>query len=222
VSEAGVLVVKVGGAVAATAACHVSDLARRHDVVVVHGAGPQITEEMERRGLSVEFVAGRRVTSAAALEVVRASLTAVNGSLCAAIGPRALPLPGGVLEAVRIPELGLVGNPVPSAPSAVLDALGSGRIPVVAPLAQGPLNVNGDEAAAALAVGLGAERLVFLTDVPGVLVRGEVAQAIAADEAERLVGAGALGGGIVPKLLAAARAARLGVAAAIGETAVTA
>lgn len=214
--------VKVGGAVATAAARQVLELASGHDVVVVHGAGPQITEEMERRGLPVRFVNGRRVTDAAALDVVRGSLAGVNAELCAAIGPSALPLPDGVLEASPVPELGLVGDPVPSAPPAVLEALAAGRIPVVAPLARGPLNVNGDEAAAALAVGLGAERLVFLSDVPGVLVEGEVAPKIAADEAERLVGAGAFAGGIVPKLLAAARAARLGVEAEIGETAVTA
>jgi acetylglutamate kinase len=216
------LVVKVGGAVAAEAAELVTDLAVHHGVVVVHGAGPQITEEMERRGLPVEFVAGRRVTCAEALEVVRESLAAVNEELCAAIGSAALPLPEGVLEAVAVPGLGLVGDPVPCAPPAVLGALAANRIPVVSPLARGPLNVNGDEAAAALAVGLGAERLVFVTDVPGVYVGGEVAQEIAAADAERLVGAGEFAGGIVPKLLAAARAARLGVDAEIGETAVTA
>jgi acetylglutamate kinase len=217
------LVVKVGGAVAAAAARDVEALvAKKHKVVVVHGAGPQITAELERRGLPVEFVDGRRVTSPAALEVVQESLAAVNAALCAALGPRALPLPHGVLDATRIPALGLVGDPLPSAPPVVVDALAAGRIPVVAPLARGPLNVNGDEAAAALAVGLGAQRLVFLTDVPGLLVEGEVAAAIAADEAERLIGAGAFAGGIVPKLLAAARAARLGVSTEIGETAVTA
>lgn len=63
---------------------------------------------------------------------------------------------------------------------------------------------------------------MFVTDVPGVLIEGEVASTIAADEAERLVGAGAFADGIVPKLLAAARAARCGVVAEIGETAVTA
>jgi acetylglutamate kinase len=104
----------------------------------------------------------------------------------------------------------------------VVDALELGLIPVVAPLARGPLNVNGDEAAAALAVGLGADRIIFVTDVPGVLVAGDVAAAIGADEAERLVGIGAFEGGIVPKLLAAARAARGGVPAEIGVTAVTA
>ena len=216
------VVVKVGGAVAASAVRRVNDLVSRHRVVVVHGAGPQISAEMAGRGLPVEFVEGRRVTSAAALDIVRESLAAVNAELSAAIGPRALPLPEGVLAAIRIPGLGHVGRPLPAAPKPILDALTAGGIPVVAPLAYGPLNVNGDEAAAALAVGLGAERLVFLTDVPGVLVAGEVARAIAADEAERLVGAGAFAGGIVPKLLAAARAARLGVATEIGETAVTA
>jgi acetylglutamate kinase len=216
------VVVKVGGGVASTAARHVLDLAAGRDVCVVHGAGPQITAEMERRGLPVEFVAGRRVTSEAALAVVRESFARVNTALCAALGPRALPLPDGVLEAVRVPGLGLVGDPLPSAPPVVLDALAAGRIPVVAPLAHGPLNVNGDEAAAALAVGLGAERLVFVTDVPGLLLEGGVVTEIGADEAERLAGAGELGGGIVPKLLAAAGAARLGVAAEIGRTAVTA
>jgi len=109
---------------------------------------------MIRRDLPVEFVAGRRVTSEAALEVIRESLATVNAELCTAIGPLALPLPCGVLSAVRIPGLGLVGDPLPAAPKPIADALAAGRIPVVAPLAHGPLNVNGDEAAAALAVGL--------------------------------------------------------------------
>ncbi len=216
------LVVKVGGAVAAAAAQQVNDLVAEHQVVVVHGAGPQISEEMERRGLPVEFVNGRRVTSAAALEVVRESLAAVNAEISAAIGPLALPLPEGVLAAVRIPGLGHVGRPLPVAPKLIVDALTAGGIPVVAPLAYGPLNVNGDDAAAALAIGLGAQRIMFVTDVQGVLIEGEIAGAIGADEAERLVGAGAFEGGIVPKLLAAARAARVGVVAEIGETAVTA
>ena len=218
-----VVVVKVGGAVAKAAARQVQALVTQtHEVVLVHGAGPQITAEMERRGLPVEFVDGRRVTDAAALDVVRESLAGVNKALCEALGPRALPLPDGVLDAVPVPGLGLVGDPQPSAPAAVVDALAAGLVPVVAPLARGPLNVNGDEAAAALAVGLGAERLVFVTDVPGVLVEGVVAAELPADEAERLIGDGAFTDGIVPKLLAAARAARLGVAAEIGETVVTA
>jgi len=92
----------------------------------------------------------------------------------------------------------------------------------VAPIAVGPLNVNADEAAAALAVGLHADRIVFVSDVPGVYLEGSVARRIDAVQAEGLLDAGAFEGGIVPKLLAAVRAARLGVRAEIGETAVVA
>ena len=112
------------------------------------------------------------------------------------------------LDAVQVPELGLVGSPLPSSPPAIEEALAAGLIPVVAPLGVGPLNVNADEAAAALAVGLGAERLLFITDVPGLLLGGAVAASIRVGEAERLLDAGALAGGIVPKLRAAVGAAR--------------
>jgi acetylglutamate kinase len=219
-----VIVLKVGGAVAGSVGADVRRLASVEPVCVVHGAGPQITQEMERRGLEVRFIGGRRVTTHAGLEVARESFAAVNAALCAEIGGPAVGLMGDEigLEAVRAPELGLVGNPVPSCPLAVEAVLAAGRIPVVAPLAAGPLNVNADDAAAALAVGLGADRLLFMTDVPGVLHDGGVVSALAVDEAEELLGAGAFEGGIVPKLHAAVRAARLGVPAEIGATAVVA
>lgn len=216
------IVLKVGGASTAAAAETVRSLG--DDVVVVHGAGPQISEEMERRGLEVRFVAGRRVTTPEALEVVRESFAAVNAALCAAIGPAALGLAGDEigLAAEPVPELGLVGRPLPSCPPAVAAALAQARVPVVSPLARGPLNVNADEAAAALAVGLGAERILFLTDVPGVFHDGRLLPSIPAAEAEELLGAGRFDGGIVPKLRAAVHAARSGLVAEIGATAVVA
>jgi acetylglutamate kinase len=194
------------------------------EVVVVHGAGPQISAELRRLGIPVEFVRGRRVTSQAALAVVRGSLRAVGEEIAAELGPRALPLLGDEigLEAEPIPELGFVGEPLPSRPPAVEAALAAGRIPVVAPIAVGPLNVNADEAATALAVGLEADRIVFVTDVPGVFVEGALAERIEAVLADRLLASGAFEGGIVPKLLAAVRAARLGVQAEIGATEVLA
>ena len=214
-------VLKCGGAVAWQAAEHV--LALRDEgyaVLTVHGAGPQISQEMERRGLAVEFVGGRRVTTPEALAVVRESLVEVNAALCAAIGPLAAGFMGDEigLTATQIPKLGLVGDPVPCRPAPLVGALRQDRIPVVAPLAKGPLNVNADEAAAALAVGLGAERLLFVTDVPGVLIEGDVLPSIGADEADHLLDNGTFEGGIVPKLRAAVRAARLGVRSEIGET----
>lgn len=217
------VVVKLGGAVAEDAARRVLALAADGcEACVVHGAGPQISGEMARRGLVVRFVGGRRVTTPEALEVVRESLLAVNAAVCAAIGPTAVGLAGDEigLPARPVPELGLVGDPLPSRPAAVERALAEGLVPVVAPLAVGPLNVNADEAAAALAVGLDADRLLFVTDVDGVLVDERVVPRLHAAEAHDLVEAGAFEGGIVPKLLAAARAAALGVRAEIGATAV--
>jgi acetylglutamate kinase len=216
-------VVKVGGAVAQAAAHALAELADG-EIVVVHGAGPQISAEMKRLGLPVEFVGGRRVTSPEALAVVRESMARVNAALCDALGPNAIGLMGDEigLRANPVLELGLVGDPIPSRPPAVEAALDAGRIPVVAPLAAGPLNVNADEMAAALAVGLGAARLVFLTDVPGLLLGGEVVPRIAAADAEELLENDLLEGGILPKLRAAASAARSGVRADLGETAVVA
>jgi len=218
------IVVKVGGAVAGRSAGAILELARDNDVCVVHGAGPQISAEMERAGIPVQFVDGRRVTSAEGIAVVRSSLAAVNAALCAAIGERAVPLFGDEigLAAAPIPGLGLAGDPTPSRPQQVLDALAAGKIPVVAPIGVGPLNVNADEAAAAIAVGLGVERLLFLTDVDGLILDGEVVDSIGIDEAAELLGGGTLEGGIIPKLGAAVTAARGGVPASIGRTEVAA
>ena len=208
------IVVKVGGAIVG------DELGELENAVVVHGGGKQITEAMAEAGLRVSWVGGRRVTDDAAIGVVRGALLRVNRELCAAIGPRAVGLAGDEigLRATPVPELGHVGTPLPSRPQAVLNALAAGKIPVVAPLAEGPLNVNADDMAAALAVGLGAERIVFLTDVPGVLRGEQVLAEVAAHEVET----GEFEGGILPKLQAAVVAAREGVRAEIGETMVVA
>jgi len=207
-------VLKVGGAMVG------AELGELEDVVVVHGGGKQITEAMAEAGLEVSWVGGRRVTDDAAIAVVREALLRVNRELCAAIGPRAVGLAGDEigLKATPVSELGHVGTPVPSRPQAILDALAAGKIPVVAPLAEGPLNVNADDTAAALAVGLGAERILFLTDVRGVLRDEQVLAEVAAHEIET----GEFEGGILPKLQAAVVAAREGVRAEIGETMVVA
>jgi len=219
----GLVVLKLGGRVAAEAVRDALAQAGGR-AVVVHGAGPQISAETARRGIEPRFVQGRRATTPEVLEVVRESMDAVNAEVCAAIGPAALALRGDEigLRARRVPSLGLVGEPEPCAPVSILDALAAGRVPVVAPLAVGPLNVNADEAAAALAVGLGAERILFVSDVPGVLVEGAVANVLPADEAQAALDAGEFEGGIVPKLVAAVRAARGGVHASIGATEVPA
>jgi acetylglutamate kinase len=218
VTRRGLVVLKVGGA--SVGRIDVGD----EPTVVVHGAGPQISQEMERRGLVPQFVHGRRVTTREVLAIVEESFAAVSAAVCAAIGPRAVPLNGAEigLAARQVPKLGLVGDPLPCAPPAIIGVLAAGLVPVVSPLARGPLNVNADEMASALAVGLGAERISFVTDVAGVYLHGELIESIAADSAESMISNGLFDGGIVPKLLAAAHAAKNGVAADIGVTAVAA
>ena len=218
------VVLKVGGRVAAAGRERAWPPRGRPRGRGRHGAGPQITAEMERQGVPVEFVEGRRVTTPAGLDVVRSSLTAVQAEVCDAIGRLALPLAGDEIGLqCRVPQLGLVGEALPCAPpqrSSMRSPLA--RIPVVLPLARGPLNVNADEAAAALAVGLGAARIVFASDVPGVVVDGTVATELPAAHAAGLLDDGAFEGGIVPKLLAAIRSAVHGIRTEIGATTVTA
>jgi len=219
------LVVKVGGAVAKDAATHLLDLAASGDeICVVHGAGPQISAEMQRAGIPVEFVGGRRVTTAEGIEIVRESLRAVNRDLWAALGHRAVPYFGDDigLRATPVPALGLVGEPVLSELPRLVRILEQGRIPVVAPIAAGPLNVNADDAAAVIAVGVHADKLLFLTDVEGFLLDGEVVDSLDVATAEGLVAGGELDPRILPKLGAAITAARHGVVAFIGRTEVVA
>lgn len=160
--------------------------------VVVHGGGPQINSMLDRLGIESEFRGGLRVTTPEAMDVVRMVLTGqVSRELVGLLntyGPVAVGLSGedgGLLQARRRPglvdgeevDLGLVGDVVQVNPGAVLDLLDAGRIPVVstvAPDIDDPtqvLNVNADTAAAALAIALGARKLVILTDVEGLYTR---------------------------------------------------
>jgi acetylglutamate kinase len=219
------VVLKLGGRVAAAEVQQAVALHDAgHEVVVVHGAGPQISEELSAHGIPVKFRDGRRVTDEATLGVVRRLLVSVGSELASALGPAAVHLVGDEigLQARRLPELGFVGEPIPGPAPAIEAALAAGLIPVVTPVAEGPLNVNADEAAAALAAGLEADRILFVSDVPGVYLGGSVVDRLHADDADELLGRGAFEGGIVPKLLAAVGSARLGITAQIGATEVLA
>jgi len=187
---------------------------------VVHGAGPGISAALAAAGLESAFVGGRRVTTAEALPLVREAMRAENDVICAQIGERARGLMGDELglEAEHVPELGQVGMLLPVVPDELRALLATDAVPVIAPLARGPLNVNADDAAAVLAVALGADRLVFVSDVPGVYVDGEVVAQLSEQDISGLK----LAGGIVPKLQAAVAAARTGVRVDVGSTTVVA
>jgi len=189
-------------------------------VCVVHGAGARISAALQEAGIESTFVGGRRVTTAEALPVIREAFRRENSALCSEIGPRARGLMGDDLglEAERLRELGHAGILLPVVPPALRPLLETHAIPVIAPLARGPLNVNADDAAAVLAVALGADRLVFVSDVPGVLIDGEVVRQLSERDISGLNGH--LTGGIVPKLQAAVLAARGGVRVDVGQTSI--
>ncbi len=189
---------------------------------VVHGAGARITAALRRAGIDSHFIGGRRVTSSEALPIVREAFRQENDELCGQVGPGAVGLMGDDLglEADPLPGYGHAGMLRPIVPSVLWGVLAAAGVPVVAPLARGPLNVNADDAAATLAIALGADRLVFVSDVAGVIVDGEVLTELSASDISGLNGA--LSGGILPKLEAAVAAAREGVRAEVGATRVLA
>jgi acetylglutamate kinase len=203
--------------------------------VVVHGGGPQINRMLDRLGITSEFKGGLRVTSPEAMDVVRMVLTGQVGREVVGLinrhGPFAVGLSGedaGLFGARRRVsaingedvDLGLVGDVVQVRPEAVLDLLDAGRIPVVSTVAPDldagngqVLNVNADTAAAALAVALGAQKLVVLTDVEGVYASwpdpGSLIHELTATQAAALLPG--LEAGMVPKVEACLQAVRGGV-----------
>ena len=219
-------VIKVGGGASRDAARLIAGRSATGSVCVVHGGGPQITALMRERNVEPCFHAGRRATDAATLDCVEQGLRLVSAELCAALAELGVPAsgyPGGVVVAAPLPDLGLVGSPVGAHTGELEASLARGEVPVVSPLGRGDggalLNVNADDAAAEIALRLGASELSFLTDVEGVL-----------DEAGSLIATlsaafppSAASGGMLPKLAACARALAAGVETVrIGATEVTA
>ena len=203
--------------------------------VVVHGGGPQISTMLERLDITSEFKGGLRVTDAETMDVVRMVLVGQVGRELVGLlnqhGPLAVGLSGedaGLFTAERTTavvegetvDLGLVGDVVDVRPEAVLDLIEAGRIPVVssvAPDESGQVhNVNADTAASSLAVALGAEKLVVLTDVEGLYAdwpaSDEVISEIRAKELDGMLPD--LSSGMIPKMQACLRSVRGGVARA--------
>lgn len=207
--------------------------------VVVHGGGPQINEQLDKLGIESRFAGGLRVTTPETMDVVRMVLVGqVQRDVVGLLnrhGPFAVGMSGedaqlftaerrdAVVDGGAV-DIGLVGDIVEVQPGAIASLLADGRIPVVSSIARGfddagnpcIYNVNADTAAAALAVALGAEKLVVLTDVEGLFAdwptTDEVISALGADELEKLLPS--LSSGMVPKMEACLRAVRGGVGSA--------
>ena len=204
------------------------------EVVVVHGGGNVISRWMQRQGIPPQFVGGLRVTDAESLEIVVAVLGGLINkelvSLMEQLGGRCIGLSGidncMLTCGIANPELGYVGEieSVDAAP--IRTVMDSGYIPMIAPLgvhkfdgsenAGKPLNINGDTVAGELARELGAERLVFLTDVAGVMDGGgRVISRLDQRRANILLNSGVAGGGMIPKLQACLRGLEGGAVADI-------
>jgi acetylglutamate kinase len=208
--------------------------------VVVHGGGPQITDMLTRLGIESEFRGGFRVTTPEVMQIVRMVLVGevnsevvnlINDQKLIGMGSFAVGLSGedaSLLTAEKrysmvdgeAVDVGLVGDVVGVDPAAVTALLDAGRIPVIATVARGAdgqsYNVNADTAAAALAVGLNAEKLVILTDVEGLYAdwpaSTDVISKIRVDDLRAMLPG--LASGMVPKMEACVRAVEGGVTAA--------
>ncbi len=197
--------------------------------VVVHGGGPMINDMLKKLGIASTFVRGKRVTDKATVEVVEMILSGlVNKRIVQAIndqGGRAVGISGKdddlmVCEADD-PELGFVGRPVEMNVQVLRDLYNAGIIPVVAPVATGmadneTFNVNGDTAAGAIAGALKADRLLLLTDVPGVRsAEGDIVTQLTPAQVRAMIDDGTISGGMIPKVETALAAVEQGVRAAV-------
>ena len=229
-----VVVVKYGGAAMedpAQAVLFAQDVVLMRSVgmrpVVVHGGGPQIGQLMARLGKEPEFRDGLRVTDADTLDIARMVLVGkVNRDIVSAINvhdPLAVGMSGedaGLITATaRSPELGFVGD-VDTVNASILErVLAQGLIPVVATIGSDvggqAYNINADTAAGAVAEALGAEKLVYLTNVEGLRRDAHdpatLVSSLAVDELETMIEAGGIEGGMIPKATSCVRAVRKGV-----------
>lgn len=230
------VVVKLGGA----AIDRDSDLALAQDVlllrsvgvrcVLVHGGGPQVDAMLRRVGKEPEFRDGLRVTDAETLEIVRMVLVGkINRDLVATINSQAGAEPvavgvsgedaGLLVVTPRDPALGFVGDVTSVRAELIHRLLDDGLTPVVSTVGADPdgqpYNVNADEAARAIAVAMGAEKIVYLTAAPGLLEDPEdetsLLPRLTAAELRARIGDGSVGGGMIPKLRACAAAVEQGV-----------
>ncbi len=207
-----------------------AELRRQTPLVIVHGGGKEIGDLHQRLGIPFQFVEGLRVTTADSLRLVEMVLSgSVNTRLTrwlVNVGVPALGVSGVDLGFVRVEplrpngqDIGFVGRVVAVQTEPLRRWLAEGITPVISPISLGldgqSYNVNADQVAAAVAVATGASRLVFVSNVPGVLLDGAVASELTIDQVEAHITGGQIFGGMVPKVRAAIEAVQTGAPAAV-------
>ncbi|QDY70316.1 acetylglutamate kinase [Qingshengfaniella alkalisoli] len=233
--EGATVVIKLGGHAMGSNEAMISfarDIALMSQVgvnpVIVHGGGPMINEMLDKLGVQSEFVGGKRVTDAATMDVVEMVLSGlVNKRIVAAInsqGGHAVGLSGKDDNLIQCEQadqtLGFVGRPHQMNTGVLRTLFDANIIPVIAPIGIGPdgqtFNINGDTAAGAIAGALKADRLLLLTDVPGVKNEaGEVVTELTAAQIREMTSDGTIAGGMIPKTETALAALEQGVRASV-------
>ena len=196
-------------------------------VVLVHGGGPEISELMDRLGKKPEFVDGLRVTDEETVEIVQMVLAGkINKTLVGLLGAKggkAIGLSGIddhlITAKCKDPRLGFVGEVTEINPAPILDLIDRGYIPVISTVGSGEngetYNINGDTAAACIAGALGAERLILMTDIAGILRNPKdpstLIPELSIGQAKDLSAQGVISGGMIPKVECCIRAIQEGV-----------
>jgi acetylglutamate kinase len=224
-----VIVVKLGGATLGNHDTTLEDIVSLQkqgwSIVVVHGGGKMITEWLGARGIATQFIEGERVTDEVTLEVVVSVLAGVvNKEIVAdinALGGLAVGISGVdgafIQGKVKHKDLGYIGEVTKVNPAPLQALLKAGYVPVVAPVSlnvgektpgeRGMLNINADVVAGEIAAAIGAEKLIFLTDVVGICDhQGKLVPKLSTTEAEALMASGTASGGMIPKVKACLKA----------------
>lgn len=201
-----------------------ADEVRRGDgpAVLVHGGGRAVDRLLKALGIESRFVDGRRETSPEAMAIVEMVLSgSANKELAAGLTAAGVPAiglsgrDGGLVRARLAPGLGRVGTPERVDPAPIRALWAAGFLPVISPVANGPLgeavNVNADEAALGLARALEATTLVYLSDVDGVRIGDRTADSLTPDEARARIEDGTIAGGMALKVRVALEASAAGV-----------
>jgi acetylglutamate kinase len=190
--------------------------------VLVHGGGRAVDRVLKALHLESRFVEGRRETSPEVMAVVEMVLSGmVNKQLAAGLTAAGVPAiglsgrDGGLVRARLAPDLGRVGTPERVDPAPIRALWAAGFLPVVSPVANGPLgeavNVNADEAALGIAKALGATTLVYLSDVDGVRLGDRTAETLTARETQARIEDGTIAGGMALKVRVALQASAAGI-----------
>ncbi len=187
--------------------------------ILIHGGGAAINEEMKARGKKSKFINGLRVTDAETLGIVENALININRDILILIeeaGGHAIGLNGKEFVNARKlgQDLGLVGE-VEGIDGKLLDMIDTKTIPIITPLGKGmndeTLNINADEFASGIAAKLGAEKLILMTDVPGIMNGGSIISTLKTGDCETLITREVISSGMIPKVLACVKALKAGV-----------